>query len=38
MAIVGFPRSNLEDISGQKADGRTQNEIFRLVGFEKKQL
>ena len=38
MAIVAFPRSNLEDISGQQADGETENEIFRRVGFGKKQL
>ena len=38
MAIEGFPRSNLEDISGQHADGKTENEIFRRVGFGKKQV
>ena len=38
MAIEGFPRSNLEDISGQQADGETENEIFRRVGFGKKQV
>ena len=38
MAIEGFPRSNLEDISGQQTDGETENEILRRVGFGKKQV